>query len=344
VPGSTPVSIIVPARNAARTIEACLLSILREVPQQLREVIVVDNGSLDETADIVRRFPVRFERIAGGFVSGSRNVGARLARHPLIAFIDSDCVVCDGWYDAIAASLAVPGVGVTGARHVLPDSPTWVEYAWDRAHRRTPGKDREDAAYIPAGNMAVHRELFLEVSGFDEALETGEDPDLCARIAARGYRVVEAHAARCVHLGEPKSLRDVFRRERWHGRGVRLRYADGRVAPIAVSTVAFGLSMVTAIGGAAGVLVYGALLPGVAVLAPLVVPGVYAARYSHQPRPRHFAALWPIYLAYFAGRAAALPVVVRRGWQRTRGAGASAQRPEAHARAEVPTRSTRQPL
>lgn len=314
VDASLPISVVVPALNSGATIAACLTSIVRVVPDHLREVIVVDNGSTDETLAVARSFPVRVEQIPRRFVSRSRNVGARAARHPLVAFVDSDCVVCDGWYEAIAGVLRDDAVGVCGGRHALRDHPTWVERTWALAHGAPRGVEPRKIVYVPAGNMAARREVFLAVNGFDETLETGEDPDLCARVAARGLAVVEVPAARAIHLGEPRTLRDVFRRERWHGRGLRLRYGDGRLAPIALATAAFGGLLVLAVAGGLWSAAVGSANGMLAVLGPAGVAGIYAAR--HERRPLPLARLWVIYLAYFLGRAAALPVVVARGWQR----------------------------
>lgn len=314
---STPVTVVVPTRNVERTVAACVESIRTELAGTDYEIIVVDNGSTDATLDVVSRLPVTVVRVLPGFVSASRNAGARQASHPLLAFVDSDCLVQPGWATAIREVLADASIGVTGSRHVLRTGATWVERAWDRAHRRRADRSLVDTTYIPAGNLAVRRDVFLAVGGFDESLETGEDPDLCARIAARGLRIVEAQATRCVHLGEPRTLGAVFRRERWHGRGVRLRYGDGRIAPV---TIATGLFAVLVAAGALGVIAAVAtgtlwLLP-VSIVLPLLVPASYAARYTRDRSLAHFGQLLAIYLAYFAGRAAALPVVLARWWRR----------------------------
>lgn len=311
----TPLTVIVPTRNVSATIGPCLQSIADDLRGTPHEVIVVDNGSTDDTLRIARQFPVRLETIPGGFVSRSRNTGARVAQHPVLAFVDSDCVVRPGWGEAIRAVLADEAIGVTGSRHVLRDDATWVERAWDRAHRRRSTAALEDTVYIPAGNMAARRAVFLDVDGFDESLETGEDPDLCARIAARGLRIVEAHGVRCVHLGEPRTLGDVFRRERWHGRGARLRYGDGRLAPIMISTVLFAGALLAALAGVVLATALRSAWPLVLLAAPLAMPMVYAARYARGDTA-HAVQLVAIYLAYFAARTAALPVVASRARER----------------------------
>jgi GT2 family glycosyltransferase len=312
-----PLSVVVPTRNVAGTIESCLDALVRALPEPERDIVVVDNGSSDDTLVRVRRYPVRVIERRGGFVSASRNAGAQAARHDLVAFIDSDCVVEDGWREALTAALAGPDVGIVGHRHVLRPEATWVERAWDAAHRKPMTDPQADVVYVPAGNFAARRDVFLDVGGFDETLETGEDPDLCARVAQRGLRIVEVRAMRVAHLGEPRTLGAVFRRERWHGRGARLRYGDGRLAPITIATVAFGVLLLVALAAFAGGLVVDPRF-AVALALPLAVPAVYAARYARPPRARQGIRLLAIYTAYFLGRTWALPVVAWRAIARRR--------------------------
>jgi glycosyltransferase involved in cell wall biosynthesis len=312
VPQAIGLSIIIPARNSSRFIEECLTAIRERVPGDRSEVIVVDNGSLDDTVAKARSHGARIVSVPSGFVSAVRNSGARAARYPMLAFVDSDCAVRPGWFEAVTAALSDPSIGVTGRRHELPDNPTWVESVWQSAHRMPMEDGPTDVAYIPAGNMAVRSEVFSSVGGFDESLETGEDPDLCARIAASGLRVVQDASIRCVHLGEPKTLRDVFRRERWHGRGARFRYADGRHAPVTYATATIGGWLIAApaisymVGADA---VQAAIL---LVAAPVLIPVIYAVRCVGIRRPARLVRLSAVYVAYFAGRVAAFPVAMSR--------------------------------
>jgi GT2 family glycosyltransferase len=309
------VSVVVPTRNVEDTVERCLRSILAELPEEDRDVIVVDNGSVDSTRALVRRFPVRLEVIPAGFVSRSRNVGAGLARHPIVAFVDSDCMVKPGWHAAVLRAFAGADVGVAGGRYDIPHPASWPAVAWERAHRIELGDSPVEVKYLPGGNIQIRRDLFHRLGGFDEALETGEEPDLCRRAAAEGHRVLESPGIRCIHLGEPMALGAVFKRERWHGRGVRLRYGDGRLAPIMISTMGFA-AMILLMG--AGVLSWLATSRTwflAAIPVPLVVPLTYAGRYARDGH--HFVQLTSVYLAYFLGRAAALPVALGRELQRT---------------------------
>ncbi|MGE3885938.1 MAG: glycosyltransferase [Vicinamibacterales bacterium] len=306
------VSIVIPAKNASRTIGACLTAIRQHVPAASTEAIVVDNGSTDGTASLASEYPVRIISVPRGFVSKVRNAGARVASGSIVAFVDADCTVLPGWYEAVVSGLSDPGVGVVGSRLAPPEPSTWSQRVWQDAQLKRDANRRREVPYVPAGNLALRREVFLSVGGFDERLETGEDPDLCVRVAHRGYRIVSEASMRSIHLGEPSSLLHVFRRERWHGRGARVTYSGGRVAPITMATLAFaGLLGL----GVAGLVLRPIGAPAAILLAaPLsfVVPLGLALRYRPAGRPWQTLQLWAVYCAYLLGRAAALPTVFGR--------------------------------
>jgi hypothetical protein len=163
----------------------------------------------------------------------------------------------------------------------------------------------------------MRRAVFERIQGFDETIETGEDMDLCHRTTAAGYRVVQTSSMVSVHLGEPRTLGAVMRRNRWHGRGARFRYPSGRFSPVLAGTILFAaLTLGSVLAAIDGLRTHRWVLLTLLVL-PAVVPVVYAARYARSPRRvSHFARLVPIYAAYFIGRASVLPVVVRDYWHR----------------------------
>ena len=75
-----------------------------------------------------------------------------------------------------------------------------------------------DVEWLASGNMAMWRDTFMQVGGFDETLETCEDVDLSRRLRAGGMRVLHDPRLRSTHLGDPASLAEVFRGEPWRGR------------------------------------------------------------------------------------------------------------------------------
>ena len=312
-PSDPYISVVVPARNSADTIGVCIRSLEEHIPAGKYEIIVVDNDSTDNTGQEASRHDVTVVSATGVYVSQVRNVGAEQARGDLLAFIDSDCTITPEWYRSAVELLdRDPGTGVVGSRHVIPENPAWVEAVWAEAHHSDRAGEPREVAYIPAGNLLIPRKVFQEVGGFDPTLETGEDPDLCNRIGSAGYRIVEWDRIRCVHLGEPKTLRQVFLREKWHGRGVRLRYASGRVAPVVLATCLFGALLPVAAAGVLMSLVTSTLLPATALLLPLAVPAIYTLARAGRVKLSRLPALMAVYTFYFLGRAVSLPVAILR--------------------------------
>jgi hypothetical protein len=211
------ITVIMPARNAASAIGACLRSINAErLDFGESEVIVVDNGSTDSTRGIAAAAGASVVSLPRLRVSALRNHAASLARAPLLAFIDADHELGAGWFEAVRDIFADPSVGAAGAPCHAPPDGTWVQRAYD-CLRRHDGR-RRDATWLGSGNLVIRAELFRQLGGFDEALETCEDIDLCRRLLIARKRLVEDPRLVNIHHGDPRSLSGVFRGERWRGR------------------------------------------------------------------------------------------------------------------------------
>jgi len=161
------VSVIIPARDAAPTLDRALEGLRAQDLKQPFETIVVDDGSADETAAIARRHEpsvhvIRNERSQGP--GGARNVGARAARASVLAFTDADCFPTAQWLSRGLTALKAADL-VQGAVMVDPRD---VHSPFDRKLV----VERDSGLYETA-NLLVRREIFEAVGGFrDWALET----------------------------------------------------------------------------------------------------------------------------------------------------------------------------
>ena len=224
-PGSGPmtaarlpvVSFIIPVRDDARRLKACLASIERtDYPRGLVEIVVVDNGSVDDSARVAREAGAIVLSMTKGRVAALRNTGAAAAQGRVLAFVDADHEIG-------------PRLGarrrfrtrrlVGGRRGVAGLASAWRELGAATLRRPAVGPlEREDALWLGSGNLAVKWEAFQSIGGFDASLETCEDVDFCQRLQVAGHRLVAEPDMRSVHMGDPSSLRAVFFGELWRGR------------------------------------------------------------------------------------------------------------------------------
>ena len=214
---SPAVSVVIPARNEEVNIGAVLTSLAAlNFPRERLEILVVDHESTDRTAEIARAAGTKVLKKTGGTISSARNFGAGNAAAPIVAFLDADCTVAEDWLARAMPYFADRAVGMVGSYYVVPAEPaTWVRAALQTQVAARP--KASEGKWVPAGNMFVRKQAFMQCGGFDESLMTCEDVDLCYRVAQK-YRVVEDTAIRCFHHGEPKTLWQLFRKELWRGR------------------------------------------------------------------------------------------------------------------------------
>ena len=167
-----PISIIILTYNSQNTIKECIAAIKNiEYPADSIEVILLDNGSSDKTLTIIERMGFTYHSLPDLNLSELRNYGAKLASNGIIAYVDSDCVLFPEWISQIIKWFDDPQVGIVGNEYLLPHKTTYFEKNWYNISNY--GIKEDDL--IPAGNMAINKEIFLRLGGFDESLLTGED-------------------------------------------------------------------------------------------------------------------------------------------------------------------------
>ena len=212
------ISFIVPCRNGEPSIRQCLQS-LQDLRRNGDEIIVVDNGSTDETFRIAAAAEdiVVFESDATT-VAGVRNDGARRARGDWLAFVDCDTVLAKDWRTHLERVFRHNAVVATGSGPHLPPNPRWLEKAWLCGW----GDRSGPAEYVWSGNLIVRAEAFQTLNGFSEDLETDEDTDFCWRVREifGEQALVHAPQMKAVHLGNSKTLKQFWSRQYWHAAGM----------------------------------------------------------------------------------------------------------------------------
>lgn len=180
------VSVVIPARNAERTIRRQLEAVCTQELADDFEVLVVDNGSTDATAgaviDMARIHP-RISLVTGPSEpnrSAARNTGVEHCRGSLIAFCDADDVVADGWLAALVRGLETHNA-VTGAL-------VRVEAGEGPLASSSPGFPTRFRGLecLGSANLAIRCETFDEVGGFSEAFRHRVDIELSCRLHLRG--------------------------------------------------------------------------------------------------------------------------------------------------------------
>lgn len=213
---SQSVSIIVPAFNAAGRIASCLQAVCRQAAPWDVEILVVNDGSSDDTTEVVRRFQrVRLINQANAGPAAARNRGAFEARGAIIVFTDDDCVPAAGWLHAMLMPfhdpevVATKGVYRTRQKELVA---RFVQTEYEDRYRLMKKSDSID--FVDTYSAAFRRNRFLEMNGFDLQfpLACAEDAELSYRMAARGWKMKFVPEAVVYHT-HPQRLSEYLRKK-----------------------------------------------------------------------------------------------------------------------------------
>jgi GT2 family glycosyltransferase len=189
LPRTPSVSVIVCSYNGAKTLPACLNS-LGKVDYPDYEVILVDDGSTDDTAAIAGRYPnVRYIHQTNHGLSHARNTGAYAARGEVLAYTDSDCMADTDWLYYLVGALLSDNFAGVGGPNITPPATNWIQACVAGAPGGPSHVLLTDtvAEHIPGCNMAFYRWAFDNVGGFDvEYRKAGDDVDFCWRLQQSG--------------------------------------------------------------------------------------------------------------------------------------------------------------
>ena len=210
------VSVVICTYNRAQLLKRTLHSLnLQTVGPEQFEIIVVDDGSVDETPEICRQLSKdlpRMKYVANGRnlgISSSRNKGIKSAEGEFILFIDDDCIANNDWVERMSAALEREPI-VAGA--VASPASNYIRLCHNIAefHPFIPGCKRRPVEFIAGANMGFRRSVLDESGGFDEKVKTAEDMEFILRARSKGYRIYLACDAVVTHEHDRTTLGSVF--------------------------------------------------------------------------------------------------------------------------------------
>jgi hypothetical protein len=351
-PPNPRLSVIVPAYNGARVLPRCLEALAAsDLPRSQWELIVVDDGSSDETpliaarhADLVVRLPGRPQGPAY-----ARNRGAQAARGEVLVFIDADvCVHPDTLRGFARAFEQDPALAaVFGSYDANPPAPGTVSQYRNLLHHYHHQRNPGEAETFWAGCGAVRQDVFLAVGGFDEwhyPRPSIEDIELGYRIRERGGRIVLRPEIQCRHL-KRWTLSGVFRTDLLD-RGIpwmRLLLQEGRVGNMRALNLSTIERLNTASTGLAAVAFAASLVhdprwswAGLALVGVVLATNLPLYAFFRRTRGLAFAlSVLPLHLGYYLLNG----VSAAAGWLLHHLVGEPSPRAEVQAFAEVGVRT-----
>ncbi|MCK6488900.1 MAG: glycosyltransferase family 2 protein [Planctomycetes bacterium] len=251
VRGRPLVSVIIPTRDGADILRVCLETLFARTGYQEFEVLVVDNGSVQEGtrrlfAEAEGRWKGRFRVLPLDIpfnYSRLNNVAAEAAAGEHLLLLNNDIEIIEpGWLEAMLGWAQQPGIGFVGAKLLYPDRSVQhigvtvgIGGGADHLHK---GASRHEAGYqgclqtvcnwtaATAACLLVPRPVWRQVGGLDESFAVAfNDVDFCLRVGAAGYRGVVTPAAELIHHeSKSRGLDDTpAKRARFLGELARLR-------------------------------------------------------------------------------------------------------------------------
>jgi GT2 family glycosyltransferase len=213
------ISVVVPVRDDAASLRVLLASLGRQMfPRDRFEIVVVDNASRDETAEVAREMGARVVHEPVPNRARARNAGVAAAGAPLLAFTDADCVALPGWLAALSDRAGSTPL-IAGKVSVMTGEPPNRIERFERLWRFEQEGWVAHLGWAATANLLVERGAFEAVGGFDPAYRhTAEDVDFCIRAGRAGHALGYCSDAAVTHVAEDRRW-PMLKRSFWHGYG-----------------------------------------------------------------------------------------------------------------------------
>ncbi len=300
------ISFIIPAYNEESNIGNTIASIRQQcgnsTPLFEFEIIVIDNGSTDQTRVIADSSGAKTSVLIDTTIAGLRNFGARQAAGEIFIFLDADVLLTENWSKniyAVTEDILREPTQITGSHASPPqDTGNWFHKHWFMAFCQEP-----ESEHLGSAHMIIARSFFEELGGFNSSLVTAEDFDICQRARAAGGKIHNRVELEVIHPDYPDTVSDFVSREIWHRKGDCIDLKTALASRSLVAGVVFYLLIMFSLSSfIAGWNAFGVLLLAVSVLLLLTV-----SFYKF----RHFGTVSVlinavIFIPYFLGRVLAI--------------------------------------
>ena len=207
-------------------------------PQFKYEIIVVNHGSVDKTAEIATAAGARvLDGKNSKTVAALRNHGVANSTGNILFFIDADITFSEAWsanISDVVSSIYQDSNQICGSHPKIPESANVLIQKWFN-----PKELEVSPNHIGSCHLITSRSLFNKIEGFPEDMETSEDLTLCQRARDTGAKINANPALVVTHHGAPKTLANFIKTEIWHGRGDWTNLKSVLSSKVAILTLSF---------------------------------------------------------------------------------------------------------
>ncbi len=214
------VSAIVTVYNKQNTIAKTLESLLSQ-PSKFKEIIVVDDGGTDGSAEIVKKFAEKHKNIRYAFqknqgVALSLNAGLRMVNTDLVAVLDGDVALPENWLPTLMSYFGNKEIAaVSGLTKTMNPKNLWAALAGYNVEYRQSKIEGEFVDHLSTTNVIYRKAVLDKIGLFDPEFRYGQDNEISYRILAAGYKLVLSKKTFCLHFW-PESFMG-FMKQRMHG-------------------------------------------------------------------------------------------------------------------------------
>ena len=217
------ISVVVCSYNGAPTIRDTMEGLQKLVYPNF-EVVVINDGSTDDFAEIVAEYPVRLITTANEGLSNARNRGLYASKGEIIAYIDDDAYPDPHWLQYLAWAYTNSTHAGIGGPNICPSEDGPIA----KCVANAPGGPvhvlitDELAEHIPGCNMSFRKEALVEIGGFDPIFRAaGDDVDVCWRVQATG-RTIGYHPSALVWHHRRNSVKTYWKQQKGYGKAESL--------------------------------------------------------------------------------------------------------------------------